>query len=119
MKRLVYVLLIVGACALSLAATKSRYVRYDQAIVGSSTNRHFVPTHLGSAFRPSELNIGIDAGTCYVTVYIGGNGPLGATDSFNVTTVTTGAWEYVGPMSDTMRVSTLTTTGKGMVRAFK
>ncbi len=127
MKRLVYILLIVGACALSLAATKSRYVFYDNIYVAASANRQWAPALYDTVFFvPLEMDImttGTSAGICTVTIYLCDTlttaGPVTAQDSFFVLVAAlSGRFEYAGPMSDTMRVAT-SANSMASLHAFK
>lgn len=127
MKRLVYILLIVGACVLAMGAKKSRYVFYDNIYVGASANRQWAPALFDTVFFvPLELDImttGTSAGICTVTVYLCDTlttaGPFTAQDSFFVLVAAySGRFEYAGPMSDTMRVAT-SANSMASLHAFK
>lgn len=134
MKRLVYALLIVGACVLAMGATKWRdisfetatlgavrtyYVQYEGLAPGASANQLWTPTYM-APFVPGEIDIIVNGSvnTQYfeLTVYLcdtlstAATTQAAATDSFTVkpTASATGTvmLEYVGPMSGQMRVTT-------------
>ncbi len=129
MKRIVFVLLLIGACLLAMGAKKSRYVYYDNMYIGASANVMWVPAHVKGdtlLFVPAELDImttGTSAGICTVTIYFCDTlttaGPDTAQDSFFVLIAAlSGRFEYAGPMSDTMRVAT-TANSMASLHAFK
>jgi hypothetical protein len=130
MKRVLAFVLFFGACALAMGATKSRYVQYHGIAPGASAAQLWMP-YYGSdstnVFRPSEIDIIVNGPTTAqyfeLTVYLPlSSGPLGATDSFTVKPTaaagTTVLLEYVGPISDTLRVVTPANFA-GSAHAFK
>ncbi len=130
MKRLVFVLLLAGVCALAMGATRNRFVQYQGLAPGASANQLWMP-YFGAdstkTFRPSEIDIIVNGPTTAqyfeLTVYLPlDKGPVLATDSFTVKpTAAAGGtvmFEYVGPISDTLRVVTPANFA-GSAHAFK
>jgi hypothetical protein len=120
-------LVLGAACLLAMAATKPYYAQYDGLEPGASAAELWIPTYNGVAFRPTEIDIIVNGATnaqyLTLTVYIpASSGPTSATDSFTVkpTASATGTvmLEYVGPMSDTLRVVTPANFA-GSAHAFK
>lgn len=131
-RKILAVLCLVAAMALTLGATRSRYVMYDGVAPGASANRLWTPTYLATAFVPDEVTFYINGATntqyIELTVYlcdtlsVALTTQAAATDSFTVkpTSSATGSatLEYVGPMSGQMRLTT-PANHAGSIHAFK